>query len=446
MKVFKIAGRDGKKSANWYGKIKAGRKWRRVKLFTDKAASVAQLVASQREADKRAAGLITADTDKLALPIRELAKVYLDSLRAQNKDADHVRISEWMLNRLIDAGKWQTFRDITVSGVESMLPTLAQTASYQNKFIVRAKGFVHWALPDGWADPLRRLRRVKEKGAKRTRERRAGIEAEVRALFAVGMPADRKLAYALAAFNGLRRNEATDLTATNLHLDAPIPFVGLLQKQGQDDSRDYIPLHPYVLKLLTGRLLMPGAKLLRNVPDMKTMKRDLERAGVDLKDQQGRRLDYHALRHTFQTNLDRTGCSRATKKRLMRHAHEDVTDGYAHAELAEMFTALTRLQFPDAQQQAAKTGTNDAPTDAAMTIAKSCEMSDHLLDQTSLIMGQSVASTVTNGKLRGDACRNAGSRYNRMTDIDLHSSASTGREELMQVISGQEVRPSTQVD
>lgn len=443
MKVFKIAGRDGKKSAKWYGKIQKGGKWQRVKLFSDKAASVTRLTELQREADQRAAGMITADSDKLALPIRDLAKLYVDSLRAQNKDADHVRISEWMLNRMIDAGKWQTFRDITVSSIEKVLPDLAQTASYQNKFIVRAKAFVHWLLPDGWSDPLKKLKRVKEKGAKRTRERRAGTGAEIGALFGVKMPDDRKLAYALAAFNGLRRNEADDLTATDLHLDATIPFLGLRQKQGQDDSRDYIPIHPYVLKLLEGRLFMPGAKVLPAVPDMKTMKRDLNRAGVELKDPEGRRLDYHALRHTFQTNLDRTGCARATKKRLMRHAHQDVTDGYAHAELAEMLAALSRLSAPDSQQQqTVKTGTDDVP----VAVAENCEVSDHQLDQDPLIACHSMALTVSEAKLPAAACLNTASRYNRMSGTDLQSLSLTDNDGLAQVVSEQEVGPSTQAD
>ena len=107
---------------------------------------------------------------------------------------------------------------------------------------------------------------------------------------------------------------------------------------------------------------MPAAKVLPSVPDMKTMTKDLNKASVQLADESGRRLDYHALRHTFQTNLDRTGCSRATKKKLMRHAHEDVTDGYAHAELAEMLTALRRIPAPDVshvkQSQHVATGTD----------------------------------------------------------------------------------------
>ena len=38
-RVFKIVGRKAKRSACWYGKVKDGGKWLRVKLFTDKTAS-----------------------------------------------------------------------------------------------------------------------------------------------------------------------------------------------------------------------------------------------------------------------------------------------------------------------------------------------------------------------------------------------------------------------
>src|SRR5581483_10235183 len=100
---------------------------------------------------------------------------------------------------------------------------------------------------------------------------------------------------------------------------------------------DYIPLHGYVVDLLNAwKARCRGPKVLPSVPDIKTLKKDWKRAKVKFVDERGRRLDYHALRHTFGTNLDRTGCSRATRKKLMRHAAEDVTDGYAHAELAEM--------------------------------------------------------------------------------------------------------------
>src|SRR5262245_36531461 len=100
--------RDGKKSANWYGKIKIGpRNWKKVKLFTDRVASDRRLAELQRQADQRAAGMQTADTDRLALPLKDLTKQYVQSLRTRRMDPEHVRITEWSLNKILEAGKWQ---------------------------------------------------------------------------------------------------------------------------------------------------------------------------------------------------------------------------------------------------------------------------------------------------------------------------------------------------
>ena len=56
-RVFKISGRDAKKSGSWYGKVKDGGKWLRVKLFTDKTSSERRLNDLQRAADQRESGL-----------------------------------------------------------------------------------------------------------------------------------------------------------------------------------------------------------------------------------------------------------------------------------------------------------------------------------------------------------------------------------------------------
>ncbi len=450
MKVFKIAMRDGKKSVSWYGKVKvAPRTWQKVKLFTDKLASERRLTELQKQADQRAAGMQTADTDRLALPVRELVKQYVASLRAQNVNQDHIRITEWSLNKLVGAGQWQRFADITAAGVESLLPTLARTAGYQNAFIKKLKAFVHWALPDTWPDPLKKLKRVREKGAKKTRERRAASVEEAAAFFKVWptLPGDRHLCYALAMLNGLRRNEIkrddTDrLRWGQLHLDATIPFIDLKQKMG--DALDHIPLHPYVAKLLRERMAaMPGAAVVGAVPDVETLEKDLKKTGIELVDSQKRRLDFHALRHTFQTNLDRTGCSRATKKKLMRHANEDVTDGYAHAELAEMLAALVRLPSPlSVPQQAVKTGTTDTP----LPLPQYYHGEDHRLDHGPTIQGQSGALTGTTDRGGAGACQDGGSCYNRSADNDLHALATSGSDDKRKCLHDSNLWPSTQVD
>jgi hypothetical protein len=41
---------------------------------------------------------------------------------------------------------------------------------------MRLKAFARATLPNDWPDPLRRLKRVKERGAKQTRGRRAASD------------------------------------------------------------------------------------------------------------------------------------------------------------------------------------------------------------------------------------------------------------------------------
>lgn len=354
LRVFKIAvTRKGKrvKSAEYYGKVKLGPgAWSsKVKLFVDKTASERRLKELQQQADQRTAGVLTVEIERSQLPIQRLRELYLEDLRQRRMRAEHLRVTDWMTGRLIELGEWQRFTDVTHPSVVRILEKLeaaGATVSYRNKFITRAKAFVRWVLPDGQPNPLGRLKRIRERGAKRTRARRAADARELRLLYGLDLPPHRVLAYALATFNGFRRNEAVTLSWDRVHLNATFPFFGLERKQGDDDTLDYVPMHPFVISLLAKLTPRePGDRVLPSVPDMKTIAKDLLRAGIakettdksrgvsargkliDITDGKGRRLDYHALRHSFSTMLDQTGCSRATQKKLMRHAAEDVTDG-----------------------------------------------------------------------------------------------------------------------
>ena len=42
---------------------------------------------------------------RLSLPIADLVTQYIDSLKVQKKDPEHVRITEWMLKPLRGAGR-----------------------------------------------------------------------------------------------------------------------------------------------------------------------------------------------------------------------------------------------------------------------------------------------------------------------------------------------------
>ncbi len=439
--VFKIAGRNGKKLAHWYGKVAVSADKRiRVKLFTDKTASERRLMALQQEADQRASGVRTVAMDYALLSVQQHSKDYMASLMLEKRDADTLRIAQWTMDRLLEWGKWQRIGDITADSMRSILTTLDRrglTPSYQNKFIMRVKAFVHWLQREGriTANPLANLKRVDERNGKRTRARRALTDPESSALL-LNTTEDRREKYAWALLAGLRRSELKELRWGDLRLNAPRPFIQLRPEQTKNGKADALPIHPYLLKLIQQRTPgMPDTCVVSTVPDMKTMVKDLNRAGVVLADAKGRRADFHALRHTYCTNLDRTGCSYTTKRALMRHSDSGVTEGYSHARLDELYAAIERLPSPgnDERSTAIRTGTDDKAL-------------DHLLDQNMVISGPTGAPTGTESQTNHDTCPDEDRRYNPSADTDLHSLALAGVGGSDEGISSVDLGPSTQAD
>ncbi|MBC8107771.1 MAG: tyrosine-type recombinase/integrase [Anaerolineae bacterium] len=212
------------------------------------------------------------------------------------------------------------------------------------------------------ADPFDNVSRSNIRKAAKKRARRALEDAESFALIDAARE-DRQLKYMFAMLAGLRREYLVTLTWGDVKLNAPIPFIQLHEEQTKNAHSDVLPLHPRLVTVLKALPEgMPAKRVVDSVPDVKTLVKDLRAAGVAPVDERGRRVDYHALRHTFATNLDRTGSTRATKKALMRHADADVTDGYSHAHLAEMHAAVCRLPDPMIAivkvESAIKTGTS----------------------------------------------------------------------------------------
>ena len=55
-------------------------------------------------------------------------------------------------------------------------------------------------------------------------------------------------------------------------------------------------------------------------PRIKRFRRDLKKAGIEYIDAQGRIADFHALRKTFDTNLQNNGVAPRVVMELMRHS------------------------------------------------------------------------------------------------------------------------------
>ncbi len=181
---------------------------------------------------------------------------------------------------------------------------------------------------------------------------------------------DRVLLYLTAAYTGLRRSELWSLTAASFDLDSDPPTVTVDAAHSKHRRTDVQILRADLAERLRPRVraLRPGERLFKLHDRTSAMIRlDLAAAGIAFSDDEGT-FDFHSLRHTFGTELARTGASLSEVQRLMRHSDPRLTARYVHPHIHDQERALDRLPAlpvdPDEQQQQQATGTYGAQRDA----------------------------------------------------------------------------------
>ena len=142
-------------------------------------------------------------------------------------------------------------------------------------------------------------------------------------------PFHRAVVYATALYTGLRRKELNEIRWMDFLLDEPNPRVRVPASISKNRREATLPLHPELAATLLR--LRPGgfdplAKPFRHhVPRIETVRKDLEQAGIQLRDEVGRRVDFHSLRMTFGTTLLANGVHPIVVKELMRHSDLKLT-------------------------------------------------------------------------------------------------------------------------
>ena len=109
-------------------------------------------------------------------------------------------------------------------------------------------------------------------------------------------------------------------------------------------------------------------RLLQKDWHLRILDRDLEFAGIPKKDDRGRTVDIHALRHTFGTHLSKAGVPPRVAQAAMRHSSIDLTmNVYTDPRLLDVHGALDSLPAlslddsnTDTQTEAKATGTDNA--------------------------------------------------------------------------------------
>jgi len=314
-------------------------------------------------------------------------------------------MTEGELNRLLHVARWRPL-------AEQGRLAVAKPSDSANESRKRS----NWTYAPLTYDDL-------DDAVKRARERLADNPAFVAELEQSGR--ERALIYKTLTLTGLRKGELASITVGQLDLERSPAFLTLnaadeknregstlpLRDDLADDLRQWLASKATARQdaarnALTVRFdsadtqsskrarnatakregascgdwaSLPAAELLFVVPDklVKIFDRDLQAAGIAKRDERGRTLDVHALRHSFGTLLSKGGVSPRTAQAAMRHSRIDLTmNVYTDPKLLDLHAAvesLPELRLDAGRQEQRATGTDArTPSVLAPNLAPDC--------------------------------------------------------------------------
>lgn len=344
--------------------------------------------------------------EHLSTPISGHFAAYLASLEAAGTCAVYRANARRQLDRLAADCSFHRLADLNRGSMERWLTARAREgmgSRTRNTYLITAICFANWC-----ADPnVRRLAgnpfagivRANEKADPR-RQRRAMTETELMKLLPVArsrplidamtirrgkrkgnrtaevrpevrekldwIGRERCLIYKTLVLTGLRKGELTSLTVGQLVLDGPVCFASLHAADEKNRKGSEIILRDDLASDLRAWVADKLAKIqaeaidrndpipsrlpsdtpIFNVPTQlcKILNRDLKLAGIAKRDDRGRTLDIHALRHTFGTLMSKGGVAPRTAQAAMRHSKLDLTMSvYTDPALLDVRGALDAL-------------------------------------------------------------------------------------------------------
>lgn len=257
---------------------------------------------------------------------------YAAYLEGLNRSASHISHVKSRVRDLAASCAWKYLSDINAKAFELWRQGNAGKFSIKtiNEYRAAMCSMLAWLEENEelTVNPFKRVRKSDGRGQEKVK-RRAASQPEMEALLSkAGIYA---VAYLAAATTGLRRGELSKLEWGDLHLDAvhPIALVRAATTKDRKPAKMYFgrQLVTELKKLLSPALPSNALVLADRIPTMKQMRQHLTAAGIVYVDDQGRRLDFHALRKTFNTNLGIAGASDAERMKLARLKKPSPDDG-----------------------------------------------------------------------------------------------------------------------
>jgi len=382
-----------KVSRFWYIDYKVGDGVRkRVKGFKDKAATVQLAAKLEREAEQAEVGIVDKYKQHRKRPLLAHLEDYKASLTNKGTTEKHACLVYNRAKAVIDACGFAFIADVSASKVQADLAARRRNGlsiRSSNFYLQAMKQFCRWLVADGRTgeNPLAYLQGQNPRPDIR-HERRALSADELSKLIRATLkgsehnsmkPKERAMLYAVAVSTGLRASELASLTWRSFNLSDSEPSVKVLAGYSKHRRDDVLPLRADVAEQLTAwkNGLRPDeqAKVFASFNPNKAaamLRKDLAAAEIPYEDASGRVADFHALRHTFISNLTRSGVPAKVAQSLARHGSIGLTmDTYSHIGLyderaaLDVLPSLPSLMASEQEKPAAliarRTGTDDLP-------------------------------------------------------------------------------------
>lgn len=381
--LFRRGARAGNPEACWSIAWRVGGRRYTERAYPDKAASEQLLAQRLREVARDETGLGDPFRRHRARPLSEHLADFLVGIASRRRTGKHVNLTRARLQRAFNEMGARTIGDLDLAKAEQFLAGLLDTSSVKTRdhYALSLRQFGAWLLDTERTgrNVFHKLRGV-YRPADASRERLALTAAQVVALqeaaeirpvakYRECHPQSRPetlarlalegrrrgILYLFSAMTGLRSAECAAIRWADLELGADA-WVTPRASTTKSKRREPLPLDPRLAELLaglrkelgrrTGRVPPPAEPVFQVGKNLvEQLRKDAEYAKVPVIDEDGRRLDFHALRATCATLMARAGVPMQMARRLMRHSTPAMT--------AKHYEKLTREDLRAGSQQMA---------------------------------------------------------------------------------------------
>lgn len=329
-------------------------RWRSLGV-TDKEVAEKKAREFRREYEREAAGILEPKVMRTAalMPLSAHLEDYVADLEKRHRagrNGSGGRKLKMRITTLLNECDWKVAYSINADSFVGWRTRQEKSARTLNHYLQAMFSFLNWLERMGRikGNPLKFVRKIDERGQSK-RVRRALTDDELRRLVA---GSDwRGLVYLVAARTGLRQQELRELIWDDVRLEETIPYVRVRIVCAKNKTEEHVALVPEVceaLKAYRPASYSPSELVFqRGVPRAARLRVDSENNGIAYKDESGRYADFHALRYTWATFLQRHGIAQRFAMKLLRHSDIRLTSKVYTDEsqlpIYEAIKALPRL-------------------------------------------------------------------------------------------------------